>query len=228
MSKRYLHFLVKVVGKVRLKRGQIKAGLLSYPNSSSTGTLKEELREDVSKIGSFFFSSRCWLHYQCELTKLHFTKPVLIYCWWQLPFHHRLPRGLREASVAESLRVTCRGAELKAQYPPQMVHNCLECSFRGSGFSGLCGHLPSMYKCTNYSLKKLILLSSPYLCPITPLFFFFVRTWVCVSMTVVLLSIKWRINIKLWVRSKSNIILFISKDICYPLWLIYSHVNCAM
>lgn len=59
MSKRYLHFLVKVVGKVRLKRGLLKAGLLSYPNSSSTGALKEELREDVLKIGSFFFSSRC-------------------------------------------------------------------------------------------------------------------------------------------------------------------------
>lgn len=126
----------------------------------------------MSKIGSFFFSSRCSLHYQCELTKLLLTKPVFIYCWWQLPFHHRLPSGLREASVVESLCVTCREAELKAQYPPQMVHNCLECSFRGSGFSGLCGYLPSMYKHTNYSLKKLILLSSPYLSPMTPLFFF--------------------------------------------------------
>lgn len=225
MSDRYLHFPVKLAGEVRLKRGQLKAELWNQPDSSSTGALTE-LKEDVSKICSFIFSSHCWLHHQCELTRLCFTKPVFVYCWWQLPFHHRHPRGLRDASVVESLNIICRVAELKAQYPHQMVHSCLQPCFRGSGFSGLCGHLPSMYKCTNHSLKRLILLSSLYLCPITLLLF--VRTWMCVSMPVVPLSIKWRINIKLWVRSKSNIILFISKDICYSLWYIYSHVNCAM
>lgn len=55
MSKRYMHFLVKMAGKVRLIRGLLKVELQSYQHSSITNGLKVELREDLSKIVLFIF-----------------------------------------------------------------------------------------------------------------------------------------------------------------------------